>query len=41
MDLMNTKSAAIVIEDDVFIGTNAIILKGVMLGQEVLLVLVA
>jgi len=31
-DLSNTKSCAIVIEDDVLIGTNCIILKGVTIG---------
>jgi acetyltransferase-like isoleucine patch superfamily enzyme len=31
-DLQNVKSAPVLIEDDVFIGTNAIILKGVHIG---------
>lgn len=32
-DMSNTRSAEIVIEDDVFIGTNSIILKGVHIGR--------
>jgi acetyltransferase-like isoleucine patch superfamily enzyme len=32
-DASNTRSAEIVIEDDVFIGTNSIILKGVHVGR--------
>ena len=32
-DMSNTRSAGIVIEDDVFIGTNSIILKGVHIGR--------
>jgi acetyltransferase-like isoleucine patch superfamily enzyme len=32
-DHLNEKSAEVIIEDDVFIGTNSIILKGVHIGQ--------